>query len=85
MQKNKLTLKDTFIEALQKYKKRDFETSEALCNKIRSIDPNHFESKHYFKIGDDLDSALENIQIRVNNIVDSKKPLTFRYYVRRSF
>ena len=33
-------------------------------------------SKHYFKIGEDLDSALENIQIRVNNIVDSKKPLT---------
>jgi len=36
--------------------------------------PNH--SKHYFKIGENLDSALENIQNRVNNIVDSKKPLT---------
>ena len=35
-------------------------------------------SKHYFKIGEDLYSAGtgENVKIRVNNIVDSKKPLT---------
>ena len=38
--------------------------------------PNY--SKHYFKIGEDLYSAGtgENVKIRVNNIVDSKKPLT---------
>ena len=44
MKENKRTLKDTFIEALKNYKKKSFITTENLCNKILSIDPNHFDS-----------------------------------------
>ena len=43
MNKNK-TLKETFSEALQNYKKKDFKNAEIVCYKILSIDPNHVES-----------------------------------------
>ena len=36
MVQKKATLKDSFIEALQNYKKRNFERAEVLCNKILS-------------------------------------------------
>ncbi len=44
MNKNKKTLKDDFIEALESYKKRDLKNAEMICHKILSIDPNHFNS-----------------------------------------
>ena len=48
----------------------------AIQNVLKKNLPNH--SKHYFKIGENLDSpgTGDNIKDRVNNIVDSKKPLT---------
>ncbi len=44
MKKKNLTLKDTFKAALEHYKKRNFSGTENLCNKILSIDPDHFDS-----------------------------------------
>ena len=38
MQKNKLTLKETFVIALENYKKKNFSQAENICNKILSID-----------------------------------------------
>ena len=45
MQKSKTTLKHTFVEALDNYKKKNFKAAEILCRKILSIDRNDFESK----------------------------------------
>ena len=45
MNRNNLTLKETFEAAREKYIKKDFKTAETLCYKILSIDNNHFESK----------------------------------------
>ena len=44
MKKNNLTLKETFIIALENYKKKNFSITENLCNKILSIDSDHFDS-----------------------------------------
>ena len=44
MKKNNLSLKDTFLMALDSYKKKDFLAAENLCNKILSIDSDHFDS-----------------------------------------
>ena len=44
MKKNNLTLKETFVIALENYNKKNFTTTENLCNKILSIDTNHFDS-----------------------------------------
>ena len=38
------SLKEIFAEAVENYKKRNLKTAENLCLKIRSIDPNHFDS-----------------------------------------
>ena len=48
----------------------------AVLKKLKQNLPNY--SKHYFEIGEDLYSpgTGDNIKDRVNNIVDSKKPLT---------
>ena len=48
----------------------------AVLKRLKQNLPNY--SKHYFKIGEDLYSpgTGDNIKDRVNNIVDSKKPLT---------
>ena len=40
----KKTLKESFIEALVNYNKKDFKTAEIFCYKILSIDPYHFDS-----------------------------------------
>ena len=44
MKNNNLTLKETFQVALENYKKKNFLLVENLCNKILSIDSNHFDS-----------------------------------------
>ena len=44
MQKNKLTLKETFVIALEYYKKKNFSKAENICHKILSINSNNFES-----------------------------------------
>jgi tetratricopeptide (TPR) repeat protein len=44
MSKNKKTLKDNFLEALESYKKREFKNAEMICHKILSINSNHFNS-----------------------------------------
>ena len=44
MKKNDLTLKQTFLLAVENYKKRNFPLSEKLCYKILSIDSDHFDS-----------------------------------------
>jgi tetratricopeptide (TPR) repeat protein len=38
------SIKEIFAEALKYYQKKDFKTAEILCNKILSIDSNHFDS-----------------------------------------
>ena len=44
MNKKIRTLKEDFIEAVQSFKKKDFQYAEIVCYKILSIDPNHFDS-----------------------------------------
>ena len=44
MNKKTQTLKETYIEALQSYYKKDFKNAEIFCYKILNIDPNHVDS-----------------------------------------
>ena len=44
MKKNNLSLKETFQVALENYQKKNFLVTENLCNKILSIDSNHFDA-----------------------------------------
>ena len=44
MKKNNPTLKETFVIALENYKKKNFTKTENLCNKILSVDSDHFDS-----------------------------------------
>ena len=44
MDKKKKSLKETFAEVLEYYKKKDFKKAEIYCYKILSINPNHFDS-----------------------------------------
>jgi len=44
MIKHNETLRETFIKALESYKKKDFKNTEINCYKILSIDPNHVDS-----------------------------------------
>ena len=44
MKKNSLTLKETFLTAIEEYKKKNFKKAETICYKILSIEPNHFDS-----------------------------------------
>ena len=44
MNKKNETLKEIFLTAVEKYKKRDFKNAEISCYKILSINPNHFDS-----------------------------------------
>ena len=66
MKKKNLTLKDTFLTALENYKKRKFLESETICNKILSIDPYHFDSI----------VLLSNIFAIKSNFVKAKELLT---------
>ena len=45
MNKNKLSLKETFNQAKKNYKNKNFNEAQIICYKILSIDHNHFESK----------------------------------------
>ena len=66
MKKNKLSLRETFVEALKNYKKKNFVAGENLCNKILSIDPNHFDSL----------VLLSNITAINSNFIKAKELLT---------
>ena len=44
MNKKKQTLKETYLQAYESYKKKDFKNTEIICYKILSIDPYHFDS-----------------------------------------
>ena len=44
MNKKNETLKETFLAALEHYKKKDYKTVEIYCYKILNIDPNHVSS-----------------------------------------
>ena len=66
MKKNKLSLRETFVEALKNYKKKNFIAGENLCNKILSIDPNHFDSL----------VLLSNISAINRNFIKAKELLT---------
>lgn len=44
MNKNTQTLKETFVEALKNFKKKDFKSAEISCYKILSINTNHTDS-----------------------------------------
>ena len=65
MKKNNLTLGDTFVKAIQEYKKKNFKTTEIICYKILSIDPNHFGSL----------VLLSNISARSRDYNQAKKLL----------
>tara|TARA_Y100000590_G_scaffold455811_1_gene605145 strand:- start:386 stop:2152 length:1767 start_codon:yes stop_codon:yes gene_type:complete len=66
MKENKFTLKETFTVALENYKKKKFLAAESLCNKILSIDPDHFESL----------VLLSNIHAVNGNFSKAKESLT---------
>ena len=76
MKENTTTLKDTFIKALQSYKKRNFEIAQTLCNKILSIDPDHFDSllllANIFALNSNYSGAKELLskanEIKPNNL-----------------
>ena len=42
MIKNKQSLKENFVGALKHYKNKDFKAAEFFCNKILSINSNHY-------------------------------------------
>ena len=42
--KNKKSLKEIYIEAVENYKNKNLKVAEKLCFKILSIDSNHFDS-----------------------------------------
>jgi len=71
MKKNNLTLKETFANALENYRKGNFLISENLCNKILSIDSHHFDSlvllSNIFAINRNFSKAKE-LLIRANDI-----------------
>jgi len=75
MKKNTQSLKKTFIEAVEHYKKKDLKTAEVVCYKILSIDQMHFDSisllANIFAINNDYVKAkeflLRAISIQPNN------------------
>jgi Tfp pilus assembly protein PilF len=75
MDKNKQSFKNTFLEAVEHYKKRDFKTAELICYKILSVDQNNFDSisllANIFAINNDYIKAkeflLRAIKIQPNN------------------
>ena len=75
MEKNIQTLKKTFVEAVEYYKKKDLKTAEVVCYKILSIDQTHFDSisllANIFAINNDYVKAkeflLRAISIQPNN------------------
>jgi len=75
MDKNKQSLKNIFLEAVEHYKKRDFKTAELFCYKILSIDKNNVDSisllANIFAVNNDYVKAkeflLRAIKIQPNN------------------
>ena len=75
MKKNMQSLKKTFVEAVEYYKKKDLKTAEVVCYKILSIDQNHFDSisllANIFAINNDYVKAkeflLKAISVQPNN------------------
>ena len=82
MKKRSLTLKELFTIALENYKKKNFTKTENLCNKILSVDSDHFDSlvllsnvsainKNFRKAQELLSRADE---IKPNNLSDHIQP-----------
>ena len=80
MEKNKLNLKDTFVTALESYKKKEFTMAENVCNKILSIDPSHFDSlvllSNIFAINKNFSKAKELLS-KANKVVELTKLYNF--------
>jgi len=76
MKKNNLTLKETFKIALENYRKKNYSMTEKLCNKILSIDSNHFDSlvllSNIFALNRNFEKAKELLtradEIKPNNL-----------------
>jgi len=76
MKKRSLTLKEIFTIALENYKKKKFTITENLCNKILSIDSNHFDSlvllSNIFAMNRNFNKAKELLskanEIKPNNL-----------------
>ena len=76
MKKESLTLKEIFTIALENYKKKKFTITENLCNKILSIDSNHFDSlvllSNIFAMNRNFNKAKELLskanEIKPNNL-----------------
>ena len=76
MKKKSLTLKEIFTIALENYKKKKFTITENLCNKILSIDSNHFDSlvllSNIFAMNRNFNKAKELLskanEIKPNNL-----------------
>ena len=66
MNKNKQSLKTTFVEALGHYRKKDFKTAEVFCYKILSINSSHFDSisllANIFAVNRNFDKAKEFLE-----------------------
>ena len=77
MSKKNETLKETFFEALESYKKKDFKNAQTLCYKILSIDAYHFESIS-------LLATLSAMQGNFSESIDFlKKALVYlRYFIQ---
>ena len=88
MEKNK-TLRETFVSALQNYKKGDLKNAEIICYKILNIDSNHFDStfllatifaanRNFYKAKELLHKAIEiqpkNVSV-LNNLGTAYKEL----------
>ena len=71
MKKNNLTLKETFALALENYRKKNYSLTENMCNKILSIDSNHFDSlvllSNIFAVRRNFQKAKE-LLIKANEI-----------------
>ena len=71
MKKNNLTLKETFGLAVENYNKKNYLVTENLCNKILSIDTDHFDSmvllSNLFAIKRNFNKAKE-LLLRANEI-----------------
>ena len=65
MKNTNSSLKETFAKAVLAYNKKDLKAAEVICNKILSINPNHFDSIN----------LLANISVSNSNFKEAKRLL----------
>tara|TARA_Y100000590_G_scaffold131350_1_gene150077 strand:+ start:1024 stop:2790 length:1767 start_codon:yes stop_codon:yes gene_type:complete len=70
MKKNGQTLKETFLTAVENFKKKNFKNAEIICYKILSIDSNHFDSLSLLAtisaINGNFKDAIESLKKAIN-------------------